>query len=195
MPPEPNTAAALAVEAFLDAIGISVDANPELKTTGRDVANAYQKELLAGYQMDPAAILKEFTSSASKAMVTLRDIAIFPVCPHHLLPSVGIAHLAYVPTKKVVGFGALGKLVQCFARRLVLQEDLVEQIAYALVTHLGASFAACTVDVVPLCIAARGLRAERSSAISTAYAGERASDPGLREEYFRTLSVASHRRG
>ncbi len=190
MPTKPSsTGAAVAIENFLRAIGIPVDTDPELKHTGRDVAHAFQQELLSGYQMDPAEILAQHTQSRSKALVVLSHIAIHPVCPHHLLPGVGTAHVAYLPAGKIVGLGALGNLTHCYARRLVLQEDLAEQIANALVTHLDARWAACTVDLLPLCITARGLHAEQSRALCTAYAGERADDAGLKQEYFQTLSL------
>jgi GTP cyclohydrolase I len=185
-----HSEAAAAIENFLRAIGAPVDTDPELRRTGVDVADAYRNELLEGYRMVPQEILAECTRSRARALVTLTNVAIHPVCPHHLLPSSGTAHVAYLPAGKVVGLGSLAKLIHCFARRLILQEDLAEQVVDALVTHLGASWAACTVDVLPMCIAARGAHADRSRALCTAFAGERSGDIGLKQEYFQTLSLS-----
>lgn len=187
-----HSEAAAAIESFLRAIGAPVDTDPELRRTGLDVAEAFRNELLAGYRMNPQEILAQCTRSRAGALVALTDVPIHPVCPHHLLPSSGTAHLAYLPGGKVVGLGSLAKLVHCFARRLILQEDLAERVVEALVTHLDARWAACTVDVLPMCIASRGAHADRSRAICTAFAGERSDDLGLKQEYFQTLSLRQH---
>ncbi len=163
-------AAASAIESFLAAIGAPSD-DPELANTGERVARAYVEELLTGYGEDPAEILAEVTASEGRDMVTLTDIPTVTMCPHHLMPSAGLAHVAYVPAGNLIGLGALGRLVDCFARRFQLQESLSAQIADALMAHTGARGAACTVDLSPGCVTCRGERRSGVRAVSTAFRG------------------------
>src|SRR5687768_14785767 len=115
--------AARAIDDFLRALGHPPDSDPELRGTGDRVARAYADELLGGYAMDPAAILAERTAATAPGMVVLANVRATTVCPHHLLPASGMVHLGYLPGDAVVGLGALGRLVDCCARRLVLQEE------------------------------------------------------------------------
>lgn len=164
--------AARAIEDFLTALGHPPSSDPELRETGRRVAEAYAEELLAGYAEEPATILADATASTAPGLVLVTDVSTTAVCPHHLLPASGVAHVGYLPGERVVGLGALARLVHCFARRLILQEDLGQRVADALVTHLGAKAAACALDLSPTCMVARGERAHGAHAISVAYAGD-----------------------
>ncbi len=164
--------AAEAIEAFLAALGHPIATNPELAMTGQRVAEAFHDDLLGGYAMDAATILSETCASDVPGMVVLSGIATTTMCPHHLLPASGTAHVGYLPSGKLAGFGALGRLVQCFARRLTLQEQLGQDIADALVEHLGARAAGCVLDLEPACVVARGGRQARARAITTAFAGK-----------------------
>ncbi len=164
--------AAQAIEAFLTALGQDPSADPELKQTGARVAQAFHDDLLSGYRMDPATILGDTCASASEDLVILTGIATTTVCPHHLLPSTGVAHVAYLPTGKLAGLGAIARLVQCFARRLALQEQVARNVASALVEHLGATAAGCVVNLEPSCMIARGERQVGARAISVAFAGD-----------------------
>lgn len=164
--------AARAVEDFLDALGLPVGDDPELVGTGKRVAEAFALDMLSGYAMDPAAILAETTATKAPGNVLVTGIATTAICPHHLLPATGVVHVGYEPGGKVVGLGALGRLVHCYARRLILQEDLGQRIVEALVTHLGARAAGCVVDLSPTCMVARGGRLHGARAITTAFAGE-----------------------
>ena len=170
-------AAARAVEDLLRALGRDLH-DPELVGTGRRVAEAFANELLAGYAMVPEAILADTTAATSDAVVMLRDIRTTAMCPHHLLPAPGVVALGYRPGAKVVGLGALARLVDCFARRLVLQEQLAEQLCEALVTHLGARSAGAVVRLAPTCVTARGSRQHTAEATTVAFRGE--SDETLR---------------
>lgn len=162
-------AAADAIERFLSALRVGDD--PELQGTGRRVAEAFATELLAGYGMDPVQILADATVTRSSATVVLRDVRTTAMCPHHLLPAPGAVTLGYVPGDKVVGLGALARLVDCFARRLVLQETLAENIATALVAHLGARSAGAVVLLRPTCVSARGSRQHDAESLTLAFAG------------------------
>ena len=182
--------AARAIESFLDALGVPVSSDPELRDTGRRVAEAFANDLLEGYSLDPAAILAEATSSSAEGLVVVTGIATTAICPHHLLPASGVVHVGYLPGSKVVGLGAIARLVDCFARRLVLQEDLGQRVAGALVEHLGALGAGAVVDLVPTCMTARGGRRHGSRAVTTAWSGVMASEAAARQELLAAVALA-----
>jgi len=177
-----KSAAARHLEAFLRSVGAPLDTDPELRGTGPRVADAWVDELLAGYRADPEAILAEGTESSSKGLVVLVGVPATTMCPHHLLPASGRVDVGYWPGPRVIGFGALVQLVECFTRRLALQEDIGRSIADALVTHLGAVGAGVVVDLAPSCLLARGERPHGAHVVSTAFAGACANDPAMRQE-------------
>jgi len=181
-------AAARAIEAFLTALGHPPSSDPELRETGRLVARAYHEELLAGYRMDPAEVLRDTLSTTSSGLVIVRDISVTCICPHHLLPASGVIHVGYYPNERIVGLGALARLARGFAARLILQETLCEQIAEALVRHLGARGAGCVAQLEPACLTTRGERAAHASVITTATSGVLRKDAALRSEFFAVLS-------
>ncbi len=166
--------AARAIEDFLRALGAPLDEDPELRETGRRVAEAYANELLDGYGADAARILAEATSSDAPGMVLVTSIATATMCPHHLMPATGVAHVGYLPGSRVVGLGQLARLVDCFAHRLILQEELGRSIARALVEHLGARAAGAVIDLSPSCLTARGERRHGARAITSAFEGAHA---------------------
>lgn len=183
--------AARAIEDFLAAVGAPVESDPELRGTGARVAEAYANDLLGGYDLDAKTILAESTSSSAPGLVVVTSIAMTTVCPHHLLPASGHAHVGYWPGGRVVGLGALARLVDCFSRRLALQEDIGRQVAEALVAHLGARGAGVVLDLEPLCMTARGERRHGSRAVTIAYAGE--VDAAMRGELSSAIALATRR--
>jgi GTP cyclohydrolase IA len=151
--------AAEAIGRFLDALVPSGERDgASLEGTPERVAEAWLQDLLDGYRQNPAAILAEAMPSAGEDLVAVTGIDFHSVCPHHLLPSRGLAHVAYVPGDKVVGFGQIARLVDCFAHRLVLEEDLARHVAESLVSLLGARGAACILDAEQACLTMRGER-------------------------------------
>jgi len=186
--------AARAIEDFLRAIGAPLGRDPELAETGRRVAEAFALDLLSGYAADPAEILAEATSSSARGLVVVTDLAAATICPHHLLPAMGRVHVGYLPGEHVVGLGAIGRLVDCFSRRLALQEDIGQQIADALVTHLGARAAGVGIDFVQACVAARGERRHDARAYTLAFAGSYVDDVALRAELVHAFPAAGAHR-
>jgi GTP cyclohydrolase I len=165
--------AAAAIEEFLSALGHPPTSDPELAHTGRLVASAYADDLLAGYAMDPATILADSVSPTTNAeLVAVCDMQTSILCPHHLMPAVGVVHVCYAPGGRVVGLGALARLVECYARRLILQETLVQSVADALCTHLGARGAGCVAILSPTCLTARGERCGGAHVTCIGTAGE-----------------------
>jgi GTP cyclohydrolase I len=118
-------------------------------------------------------------------------VATTTICPHHLVPASGVTHVGYWPSDGVVGLGAIARLVDCYSRRLALQEDLGQQIVDALVTHLGARAAGAVVDLSPACMTARGERRHESRAVTTAWGGAAIADAALRSEMLSALAVSA----
>ncbi len=153
-------AAARAVEDFLRAIGRDPAADASLAGTGGRVADAYIDELCAGYAVDVAALLAENAIAGTSELVSVRDLVVTTMCPHHLLPGEGTATVAFAPGAGggLVGIGAIGTLVDAFAHRLTLQETIGEEVADALMTHLKARWAGCRLTMTHACMTARGER-------------------------------------
>lgn len=124
------------------------------------IADEWMNEFLIGYQMNPGDILTTDDYLAGPQMVMVNDISFTSFCIHHLVPIHGIVHVAYVPDKKITGLSRLGKLVECFARRLQIQERLGQQIVDSLMDYLQPLGAACYIESDQFCMIARGLKKE-----------------------------------
>ncbi|MBI5544050.1 MAG: GTP cyclohydrolase I FolE [Deltaproteobacteria bacterium] len=182
-----------AIRGFLCAAGLDPAAHPELASTPELVARAWAEEFLGGYGDDPRRILSERMSaprSSAPQMVALIGLSFQSTCPHHLLPYGGVAHVAYLPGRFVVGFGQIVKLLDCLGHRLILQEDLARQIADALVELVGARGAGVVLEAQQSCLALRGGRRPGSCAVAEAWAGAFERDSELRERF-----LAAMRRG
>jgi GTP cyclohydrolase I len=190
-------AAADATARFLDALGLParVRGAADLADTPRRVAEAWLEDLVDGYGRDPAEILAGGLPSAGRDLVAVTGIDYHSVCPHHLLPSRGVAHVAYVPGGKVVGFGQLVRLVDALAHRLVLEEDLARDVADALVAHLGARGAACVLEAEQLCMTVRGEKRSAARAHAEAWAGSLAKDGPARRRFQDLVARARPGRG
>ena len=188
-------AAARAIEAFLSALGHAPSGDPQLAQTGRLVATAFHEELLAGYRMDPAEILRDSVAASGGDLIVVRSLDVTCICPHHLLPASGVLHVGYVPGGRVVGLGALSRLALCFSRRLILQETLCEEVAAALERELGAPAAGCIAELAPACLTARGERPAHARVVTTATTGRLRHDAQLRHEFFAQCRVGEVRNG
>jgi GTP cyclohydrolase IA len=170
-----------AVEALLRAAGRDLDKDPDLAHTPERVAEVWQREFLAGYDMDEARILGEpVLGEADPDVVVVGGLRFHAMCPHHLLPYRGVAHVAYLPAGKLVGFGRLADLVECFTKRLTLQERATHQIAEALWHGLGARGAGCVIEAEQLCLALPGERHDQSGVVTSAFVGEMRERPDLK---------------
>ena len=179
-----------AVAEILAAIGED-PARPGLVTTPQRVAQAYQ-DFFVGLGQDPLAHLADTVAlkeGQRSELVLLRDIEFRSICEHHLLPFIGIAHLAYVPGSRVVGLGKLPRVVETLASRPQLQERLTEEIADALDTGLEPLGVMVVLDAVHGCVSARGVRQAKSSTITMATRGT-LSDPVARAEIMTLIGAA-----
>jgi GTP cyclohydrolase I len=167
-------AAATAIDAFLTALGRDPKTEPELARTGERVAAAFIDELCDGYGVDVGALLRAESIPGTSEVVALHDIAVTTVCPHHLMTATGTASVAFAPGERLVGLGTIVKVVDAFAHRLTLQEEIGQRVALALVTHLSARWAACRLMLGHLCVAAQGPRRHGTQAETLAFAGDEA---------------------
>lgn len=149
------------------------------------MADAWNREILAGYRADPGRILRATFRSREDGMVVVRDIPFVSVCAHHLLPFLGRAHVAYLPSGRLVGLSKIARLVDALSRRLQLQERLSRQIVEALDRALGPAGAACRMEAEHLCMTIRGARKRSTRVVTAAYAGAFRKSPSLRAEFLR----------
>ncbi len=183
-------ALARSVGLFLDSLGLPAEVRrgADLVKTEERVAEAWTNDLLDGYRQDPARILGEAMPSSGRELVAVTGIDYHSICPHHLLPSRGLAHVAYVPGGRVVGFGQLARLVDALAHRLVLEEDLARQVAEALMVHAGARGAACVLEAEQMCLSVRGERRPRARAHAQFFAGVMAEDGALSRRFLAAVA-------
>ena len=140
--------------------------------------------LTAGYRQDPKKILaRAFTQVKHDEMVVVKDIDFFSLCEHHVLPFFGKCHVAYVPNKKIIGLSKIPRLVDAFARRLQVQEQLTTQIANALDDHLQPLGVACVIEASPLCLMMRGVQKQNARAVTSSMLGAFRSSDKTRTEF------------
>lgn len=162
-----------AVRDFLRAAGLD-ESEPNLRQTPARVTEAWSDEFLDGYGQTAAEALADrfpVSKKSERELVVVTDLHFRSMCPHHLMPYSGTAHLAYVPGREVVGFGRLSALVDVFAHRLILQEELARQIASALQEELGTQGSACLIRAEQTCFRLRGEEQHGAITYSEAYEG------------------------
>lgn len=175
-------AASKAARAMLVAIGEDPQREGLIKTPDR-VAKG-MAELLQGYKLNPAKLLATtFDADGYNEMVTLRDVDFYSMCEHHMLPFIGSATLGYIPKFRVVGLSKLARLVDCFARRLQIQERMTQQIGESLERHLEPHGWGVVVRAKHLCMCARGVNKQRGEMLTSAVGGLFKSDARARQEF------------
>ena len=166
--------------------------NPDregLKSTPRRVIKAY-KEYFQGYNQDPTEYLsKTFTEvEGYDDMVIEKDISIRSHCEHHMAPIVGVAHVAYIPSKKVVGLSKLARVVEAFSKRLQTQERLTMQIAKTIMDVLQPRGVAVTIDASHQCMTNRGIKKEKTTTITNYFLGAFKDDLSFQNRYLRYIN-------
>lgn len=172
-----------------------------LKETPHRVAMMYE-EIFGGYEMDPKAILdKTFDSGKmhdvvdedvdiyANGLVVVKDIPFFSHCEHHMVPFVGKVHIAYVPCKRVVGLSKLARLVECFARRLQIQERLTNQIADTIKEVLDPEGVMVIIQAEHLCMTMRGVKKPGAKTITSSVSGVFTSNSDARAEVLSLIGV------
>ncbi len=171
----------VAIEAMLRACGLDPSTDGDLIHTPERVARLWQREFLTGYGMDPAAILGDpVVGEKDPDVVVVAGLRFHAMCPHHLLPYRGQAHVAYIPRGKLAGFGRLADLVDCHTRRLTLQERATHQIADALWRGLGAAGAGCVMEAEQMCLSIPGEKHDEAAVVTSAFVGEMSERPDIK---------------
>lgn len=178
-------AIAAAVSALLRATGHDPSSEADLQQTPDRVAKLWIEEFLAGYAMDPAKILGEpVLGEKNPDVVVVSGLRFHSMCPHHLVPFRGVAHVGYIPAGKLAGFGRLADVVECLTKRLTLQERATHQIAEAVWQGLGARGAGCVMEAEQWCLALPGERHSESRVVTAAFVGEFDQRPDLKARLY-----------
>ena len=176
-----------AVNAMLVACGVAPDSVHTGRTAQR-VRELWQKRLLGGYAIAPDEALGEGFADTRADMVVVRGIAVHGVCPHHLVPFRGVAHVAYIPGGRLHGFGRIARMVDAIGHRFTYQEWMTRDIAEALVTHGHAQGAACIIEAEQLCLLLGEDRRGDERVVTQAFTGCFQNDHQTRNEFLRATS-------
>lgn len=169
-----------AVKTLLQFIGEDITRDGLLDTPSR-VVKAWQ-EMTAGYSQNPEEILGRVFEQEYDEMIILKKIQFYSTCEHHLLPFYGEASVGYLPGK-VVGISKLARLVECFAKRLQIQERLTQQIASAVLKHLDAKGVGVSIQAHHLCMGCRGVKQQSSQMVTNIMLGQLRNDDKARNEF------------
>lgn len=179
-----------AVSEILLAVG--EDPNREgLKYTPQRVARMYA-ELLAGINEDPKEHITTTFTEKYDEIILLRDIPFYSICEHHLMPFIGKAHVAYLPDGVVVGLSKLARIVDCFARRLQVQERLTDQIADFIMKNIKPKGVAVVLEASHSCTTIRGIKKPGSVMVTSSLRGTLRSDPRSRNEVMSLIHKSSN---
>ena len=159
-----------------------------LRRTPRRVAKAWEF-LTSGYKQDVKEVLNGAVFSEKyNEMVIVKDIDFFSLCEHHMLPFYGKAHIAYIPSGKIIGLSKLPRIVEVFSRRLQVQERLTQQIADTLFETLEPDGVAVVIEARHLCMMMRGVEKQNSVATTSAMLGSFRDDERTRNEFLNLIS-------
>ena len=160
-----------------------------LKSTPKRVIRAF-KEYFQGYKEDPASYLKKtFTEIEDyDDMIIEKDISIRSHCEHHMAPIIGVAHVAYIPSKKVVGLSKLARVVEAFSKRLQTQERLTMEIAKTIMHSLQPRGVAVTIDAAHQCMTNRGIKKEKATTVTNYFLGALKEDLSFQNRYLRYIN-------
>ncbi len=163
-----------------------------LKNTPDRVVRAY-REYFSGYDLDPNAILRRTFEEMHgyDEMIVLKDLRFESHCEHHLAPIIGHAHIAYLPRHRVVGISKLARVLDCFAKRLQIQEKMTAQIANTLNEILQPRGVAVVIDASHHCMTSRGVHKTASSMVTSRMLGAFRTDPSTRREFLGILGLPS----
>ena len=178
-------------KAILELLGEDPNREGLIKTPER-VAKAMQF-LTQGYSADPVAILNSARFKEDyQQMVLVKDIEIYSMCEHHMLPFYGKAHVAYIPNGCITGLSKIPRVVEAFARRLQVQERLTVQIRDCIQQTLNPLGVAVVIEAAHMCMQIRGVQKQNSVTTTSAFTGVFLKDIRTREEFMRLIGVSLH---
>lgn len=182
-----DTGIAGPVRQILAAIGEDADRDGLLQTPAR--VDASFRWLTRGYRMSVEEVVGDAVfDEQHESMILVRDIEVYSLCEHHLLPFYGQAHVAYVPAGRIVGLSKLPRIVEVFARRLQVQERLTDQIANAVMEVLAPHGVGVVIEAAHLCMMMRGVEKQHSRTVTSALRGIFRDDARTREEFLNLVS-------
>jgi GTP cyclohydrolase I len=173
---------------ILGLLGMNLERDGIIKTPER-VAKAMQF-LTNGYSHDPASILKSaMFKEEYQQMVIVKDIEVYSLCEHHLLPFFGKAHIAYIPNGYITGLSKIARVAEAFSRRLQVQERLTVQIRDCIQENLNPLGVAVVIEARHLCMIMRGIQKQNSVTTTSAFTGEFLNNSRTREEFIHLIGV------
>jgi GTP cyclohydrolase I len=176
-----------AFASIIEAIGEDLN-RPGLQDTPKRAAKAFEY-LNQGYSQDLDTVINgALFPSESREMVIVKDVELYSLCEHHLLPFIGKAHIAYLPTGKVLGLSKLARIVDMFARRLQIQESLTHQIATTIQDVTGADGVAVVIEAKHMCMMMRGVQKQNSSMKTSAMLGKFKERSETRAEFLSLIA-------
>lgn len=174
------------IRGLLEKLGEDPDREGLLRTPAR--VKESLEFLTEGYRQDPKKLIQNSVySDKHEEMVLIRDIPIYSLCEHHLLPFFGKAHVGYIPNEKIVGISKIARMVDLFARRLQVQERLTNQIADTLMETLKPKGVAVIIDAQHLCMQMRGVQKSGTSVVTSAMLGAFRRRPETRAEFMNLI--------
>jgi GTP cyclohydrolase I len=180
------------MEELIRKLLVELGEDPEregLKGTPSRVAESY-KFLTHGYNQNIDDVLNNaFFEAEDSHMVIVKDIEVYSLCEHHMLPFIGKCHIGYIPEKKVIGVSKLARVVDVFARRLQIQERLTDQIAHVIMEKTGAQGVGVVIEAQHLCMMMRGVEKQNSKMITSAMHGTFRSQLATRTEFLRLIGT------
>lgn len=157
-----------------------------LVETPRRMRRAYE-EIFAGYKTDPRSLVKFFAKDSCKEMIVLKRAEFYSTCEHHFFPFFGHCSIGYVPDGRVLGISKLARLLDCFSRRMQIQERMTTQIADFIYDDLGARGVMVVCEGVHFCMTSRGVRKQDASMVTSAIRGEFETNASLRNEFLQLI--------
>ncbi|MEW6169203.1 MAG: GTP cyclohydrolase I FolE [Pseudomonadota bacterium] len=174
---------------IIESLGENPDREGLLRTPYR--AARAMEFLTQGYEQDLEEIVNGAVfESSNDEMVIVKDIELYSLCEHHLLPFFGKAHVAYLPSGKVIGLSKIPRIVDMYARRLQIQENLTQQIGLSIERVTGAVGVAVVIEAQHLCAMMRGVQKQNSSMITSVMLGRFREDPRTRQEFLELIRSA-----
>lgn len=171
---------------LLESIGEDIS-REGLKKTPQRAANAF-KYLTRGYHDDVEKIINgAIFESDNDEMIIVKDIELYSLCEHHLLPFFGKCHVGYLPDGKIIGLSKIARIVDIFARRLQVQENLTKQIAETLLEHTGAKGVGVVIEAKHLCMMMRGVEKQNSVMTTSVMTGIFREEPSTRAEFLNLI--------
>jgi len=181
----------MSMEELYRELMVSIGEDPTregLVNTPKRAARAFEF-LTKGYKEDIDALINNALFEADTSeMVVVRNIELYSMCEHHLLPFIGKAHVGYIPNKKVLGLSKVARVVDAFARRLQIQEKLTKQIAETIQQYTGALGVAVVIEAQHLCMMMRGVQKQNSIMTTSCVLGEFHEDTATRAEFFALIN-------